>query len=225
MEFIKKYDNYLSHEHCDYIIDLFSKRKDVIHHGTTAGGLRKELKESQDINLLMIKDDPHLSNTVIPAMRAGITKALLLYNRTHSFVPNHDKLTDVDDETLLQVLQYGSVIDGDIVLAHQWKEREGFYHWHIDLGATVKDAARILVCMYYLNDVEEGGETAFLFQNVESTPTKGSLMIFPADWMHLHRGNMPISNTKYIVNFWLLRRNPLIEKIAKEKNWYNENNI
>tara|TARA_R100001463_G_scaffold2822_10_gene11735 strand:+ start:2038 stop:2718 length:681 start_codon:yes stop_codon:yes gene_type:complete len=219
MEFIKKYDNYLSHENCDYIVNMLNTRKDLLYEGITTGGKRKDLKVSKDLNLIDIKDDLILSNKVLPAMRAGITKALLLYNRQHSFVPNHMKLVDIDDSTLMKVLQHHTIIDGNSALCHVWEKGEGFYNWHMDLGPSVRASARILVCMFYLNDVEEGGETAFYHQNMESKPTKGSLVIFPADWTHLHRGNMPISNTKYICNFWLLRKNPLIEKLSIKENW------
>lgn len=219
MQFIKKYDNYLSHEACDYIVNILNTRKDLLYEGTTTGGKRKDLKVSKDLNLIDIKDDPILSNEVLPAMRAGITKALLHYNREHAIVPNHMKLVDIDNKTLLEVLKHHMILDGDAALCHVWKKKEGHYNWHMDLGPSITASARVLVCMYYLNDVTEGGETEFYYQNIESKPTKGSLMLFPADWTHLHRGKPPISNTKYICNFWLLRKNPLVEKLSIKQKW------
>ena len=31
----------------------------------------------------------------------------------------------------------------------------------------------------------------------------GKLLIFPATWTYMHRGNVPISEDKYIVTGWL----------------------
>ena len=185
----------------------------------TSGGLKKSLKEGKDINLIEIKDDPILNDEILPAMRKNITECLLSYNREHSIVPNHEKLIDLDDDKLLQVMQHGVMVDGSSALAHKWIKQEGFFHWHIDIGPSPLQTSRILVCMFYLNDVDEGGRTQFAYQNIESKPTKGSLVIFPADWMHLHKGEMPISNDKYICNFWVLRKNPLIVRKSKNDKW------
>ena len=66
--------------------------------------------------------------------------------------------------------------------------------------------SRVLVCMFYLNDVKEGGETEFYFQKLKVKPTKGSLVIFPTYFTHLHKGHIPISNDKYICNLWILKK-------------------
>jgi len=57
--------------------------------------------------------------------------------------------------------------------------------------------------MLYLNDVEEGGETEFLYQKMRVKPTKGTILIWPADWTHTHRGNPPLSGDKYIYTGWM----------------------
>ena len=55
--------------------------------------------------------------------------------------------------------------------------------------------------MVYLNDVEEGGETEFLYQQLKIKPSKGRVVIWPGSFTHLHRGNPPMS-TKYIATGW-----------------------
>ena len=57
--------------------------------------------------------------------------------------------------------------------------------------------------MLYLNTVEEGGETEFLYQSVRFKPVKNTLLIWPAGYTHTHRGNPPLSNEKYIVTGWV----------------------
>jgi hypothetical protein len=56
--------------------------------------------------------------------------------------------------------------------------------------------------MLYLNDVEDGGETEFLYQRMRVKPKQGTLLIWPAGFTHTHRGNPPLSNNKYVITGW-----------------------
>jgi hypothetical protein len=63
-----------------------------------------------------------------------------------------------------------------------------------------------------MNDIDDAGETEFLYQNMRIKPKKNKLLIWPADWTHTHRGNPPIGNTdKYILTTWLLESDELLE--------------
>lgn len=55
----------------------------------------------------------------------------------------------------------------------------------------------------YLNDVEGGGETEFLYLGRRVSPVQGRLVIFPAGYTHTHRGNPPLSGEKYILTGWI----------------------
>jgi hypothetical protein len=57
--------------------------------------------------------------------------------------------------------------------------------------------------MLYLNDVEEGGETEFLYLKKRIKPQQNRLLIWPAGFTHTHRGNPPLSNNKYIITGWV----------------------
>ena len=84
--------------------------------------------------------------------------------------------------------------------------REGeYYHWHVD-SDNVGLASRQLVALWYLNDVEEGGTTDFLFQKASVTPEKGTLMLFPPFWTHEHRAGVVIKGVKYIATTWITFR-------------------
>tara|TARA_B100001059_G_scaffold54355_1_gene48804 strand:- start:200 stop:766 length:567 start_codon:yes stop_codon:yes gene_type:complete len=77
----------------------------------------------------------------------------------------------------------------------------GFHTWHCeDTGISATN--RVLVWTIYLNDVEEGGETEFLYHAYREKAEKGKICIFPANYMATHRGNPPISNEKYIATGW-----------------------
>ena len=61
---------------------------------------------------------------------------------------------------------------------------------------------RVLAWTVYLNDVEEGGETEFLYQQLKIKPKANTAAIWPGGFTYLHRGNPPISETKYILTGW-----------------------
>jgi hypothetical protein len=56
--------------------------------------------------------------------------------------------------------------------------------------------------MTYLNDINDGGETEFLYQNIKIKPKKGLTLIFPADWTFTHRGIASSTEEKFIVTGW-----------------------
>ena len=80
---------------------------------------------------------------------------------------------------------------------------EGYHDYHIEYSAYNYDFYRVAVYTVYLNDIEEGGETEFLYQLKRLKPKKGTICIFPAGYTHVHRGNTPFLGEKYILTGWL----------------------
>ena len=80
---------------------------------------------------------------------------------------------------------------------------EGYHVWHIEHGKGLEYGARAFVFSIYLNDVEEGGETEFLHFSKRVKPKKGRIVIWPAAFPYLHRGNSPLSGEKYILTSWM----------------------
>jgi hypothetical protein len=85
----------------------------------------------------------------------------------------------------------------------QKTEPTGGYHmWHCEHD-TREHGSRLLLVMAYLNDVEEGGETEFLYQSRRIAPKKGTIVICPSSFTHTHRGNPPLTGAKYMINGWM----------------------
>ena len=78
---------------------------------------------------------------------------------------------------------------------------EGYHVWHCEHGALPL-GSRIALVMLYLNDVEEGGETEWLYQSRRVKPRTGTMVICPSGFTHTHRGNPPLSGDKYIATGW-----------------------
>jgi len=79
---------------------------------------------------------------------------------------------------------------------------EGYHVWHCEHG-NIETSSRVMLVMLYLNDVEEGGETEFLYQSRRIEPKMGRLVFCPAQFTHTHRGNPPLKGNKYMMNGWL----------------------
>jgi prolyl 4-hydroxylase len=86
----------------------------------------------------------------------------------------------------------------DYKLQHYRKDK-GHFKWHFDAlgpGAWERQLAMII----YLNSVAEGGETRFHRQQVNVKPVAGDALFFPTFWTHMHCGEVPKSEDKYIIS-------------------------
>jgi hypothetical protein len=71
---------------------------------------------------------------------------------------------------------------------------------HVDV-TDHESSRRFLSFVWYLNDVNVGGET--VFSDLQIQPKTGRMVVFPPLWLFPHRGNRPISNEKYILSTYL----------------------
>jgi hypothetical protein len=79
---------------------------------------------------------------------------------------------------------------------------EGYHIWHCEQN-NGEQANRCLVWAIYLNDIEEAGETEFLYQKLRVPPKENTIIIWPAAFTHTHRGNVVHGKkSKYIVTGW-----------------------
>lgn len=93
-------------------------------------------------------------------------------------------------------------ITQSINLQH-YKPNQGYLSWHTERSLNVEPSvSRHLVFMTYLNDVTDGGETAFFHQDIKIKPEKGLTIVWPADWTFVHKGITSFSQDKFIVTGW-----------------------
>lgn len=121
--------------------------------------------------------------------------------------PEWDKYMKVFSQSLtgiFQKIRLGHVdsFTATRVMATTFRMRrysvDDYYNWHVDVGDK-PTSMRMLAIIWYLNDVEEGGATEFRYQGVEVKPKRGKAVVFPPYWTHLHRGQRPTSEPKYMV--------------------------
>jgi len=78
---------------------------------------------------------------------------------------------------------------------------QGYHVWHCEQGSR-RSAHKFMFYIAYLNDVEEGGETEFLYQSQRIVPKTGRVLLAPASFTHTHRGNPPLVGPKYVATGW-----------------------
>ena len=85
--------------------------------------------------------------------------------------------------------------------------REDRFPAHVD-AFDHKTSVRVLAFLWYLNDVEEGGETVFPLLETSIPPRAGRLVVMPPMWMYEHSGEPPRSGDKFILTSYLNFRDP-----------------
>jgi hypothetical protein len=187
--FIGVYDNYIPAEECDRVIKIFelsSKYKRTLNR-----------KQFENVNQITKKDEQFF---------AGPENLDLWWDEVKNVIFNFDiawhhylNATGAQ-ETYDDELIYGTI------KIQKTLPTEGYHVWHIEHGKGFYLEPRAFVFSVYLNDVEEGGETEFLHFSKRVKPKKGRIVIWPAGFPYLHRGNPPLSGEKYILTSWMVLR-------------------
>lgn len=88
------------------------------------------------------------------------------------------------------------------ILISKYKSGDCKINYHNDYQINRDEGKqRVLKCVWYLNYLDEGGETEF-FGNYCIKPEKGKLVIFPAEWFFPYTEKK--SNIdKYIMTIWV----------------------
>jgi hypothetical protein len=119
---------------------------------------------------------------------------------THIFLKGLQKCFDsyVDKFDILK----GTNLDCTFLKMQKTVPGAGYHLWHFEQGSN-HNASRCLVYSAYLNDIDDAGETEFLYQKLRIPPKENSVVIWPAAFTHTHRGNVVHGNkSKYIITGW-----------------------
>jgi hypothetical protein len=83
----------------------------------------------------------------------------------------------------------------------RYKPGEGYFKLHYERTGP-STSLRHLTFMTYLNNVNDGGETEFIYQKLKVKPETGLTLIWGSDWNFTHRGITSKTETKYITTGW-----------------------
>ncbi len=223
-DFIGIYDDVLDADFCAHLIEKF-EHSEHKHKGLTGHGVDLAKKDSLDITINQHPDwrsefDRIGLLTLQQVMRYAREYPFLLVGSLASALKDsdtgemktlgHEDVAKLPDETLAMIVRRLYRV-GSINLQKYDRGRGGYHHWHSELYPHPRDPAndtlhRVLLFMYYLNDVEQGGQTSFFFQDNHVAPRRGRMVIAPAGFTHTHKGQVPESGDKYILTSWIMFR-------------------
>ena len=195
MQFIKQYPKAVPDDLCDHFIKVFEENEENQFKGMSGldyGRVDLAAKDSTDLDLMKGTEIYGWNKESKDRLEHCLMVVLADY-MSYTHPDGSGNRTTWTPSRLRQKL---FMLQGPRLM--RYHPGQGFYAWHTD-GNTQN--GRQIVMMAYLNDVAEGGETAFLHQGVKVRPEKGKIAIFPASFTHYHCGMEVISNTKYAINF------------------------
>lgn len=175
---IKTYPKIFSQDECEGMIEYFEEAK--AHHKQT------KTVGHRDFTELNLMDHSGKSNM-----------NLEIYNRFKN-ISDRYKI-----DTSLHPKQWPHEHAWEALRIKKYERNSGVFLDHVDVG-DYESARRFLVFFVYLNDVTIGGETEFVSLDLQVSPESGKVLVFPATWEFVHRGNIPVDKDKYILGAYLL---------------------
>tara|TARA_R100001509_G_scaffold132729_1_gene86253 strand:+ start:5553 stop:6152 length:600 start_codon:yes stop_codon:yes gene_type:complete len=187
-DFIGIYDGYLDDTICNKAIKYYEDQNK----------LNKTLKRSQyhSADVTRFNDETlMLTGDTLEVWKGALNTLMINFEQA---------LREYVKET--QILSFCGVKDINFttVKIQKTKPGQGYHAWHVEKQGHSEMFNRVLAYTIYLNDVEEAGETEFLFQKKRVKPKTGRIAIWPSGFPYVHRGNPPLKETKYIVTSWML---------------------
>jgi hypothetical protein len=187
--FILQYDNLFSTQECQQFIDSFNRMERA---GFTIS------RQKEGTNSTVKKDDQLFFSDMLSGMELDISDIapfrMFVEKYWNTVYPAYVEQYGVLNQMANMTVRLAKI---------QKTEIGGGYHvWHNE-DDSPQNMRRVATFILYLNDVDEGGETEFLYYPKRVKAKTGRLILWPAGFTHTHRGNPPISNTKYIVTGWM----------------------
>ena len=186
--FIGVYDNYITEEECKKAIQLYEQEDKYSKTINRIGGEGASILQKQDQQYFMGGHNLDIWWKDLEVMMVNFDLAWKHYIQNTGALDAYDH--GPFNYTRLKI--------------QKTLPTEGFHVWHIEHAKGNGNEGRAFVFSIYLNDVEEGGETEFLHQSVRVKPKTGRIVIWPAAFPYVHRGNPPLKHEKYILTSWMM---------------------
>ena len=174
----------LDQQTCQDIIQRFRHDDRKAPGITTSGEVMPELKKSMDLGISDLDEWEDIDRTLFKSLADNLEE----YSKRILKITGDPLWSSKIKDTGYNVKRY---------------RPNDYYNWHVDCQTYIEGWTRTIACIWYLNEVEEGGETEFAFGH-KVIPETGKLILFPATWNFPHRGLSPIKGNKYIITSFVL---------------------
>lgn len=188
--FIGVYDNFITKEECKRAIELF-ENQDKFNQ------TMNRLSSEKQMSVLKKQDQQYFAGSHnIDVWWQELKTMMLNFDIAwNHYATNTGALSAYDTPFYFTSLKIQKTLP-----------TEGYHVWHIEHNKGFANEPRAFVFSIYLNDVEDGGETEFLHFSKRVKPKTGRIVIWPAAFPYVHRGNPPLSGEKYILTSWMMLR-------------------
>ena len=190
------FDNAIDHNLCDKIIDHFHVVKDnelTLNRQQIEPQMPKMQKDTLNYFLKDARLDNSFEDTITSKTDSWILEEFKksAWNCYSMYSEKFGVIDSLARHSLSTSVKIQRSVPG-----------EGYHVWHCETDG-MSTGHRLALVLLYLNDVEDGGETEFLYQSLRVKPKKGTMIICPSGFTHTHRGNPPLVNEKYIITTWI----------------------
>lgn len=181
-DFIKVFDNALSPEFCDHLINEYEDEEWT--HTLTGSG---HDPNARNCSVIPISHQEFISRN--PEVRQEIDQ--YLYEAVHAHLEKYascfpDSDLEIQEDSGYELLKYNV---------------GQFYVQHTD---SFKTSPRALTVIISINDDYEGGEFCFFNRELSYKLKKGSILMFPSNFMYPHEIAKVTKGVRYSVITWLV---------------------
>ena len=182
---VRYYDDVISKEWCNKVIDLFEAEKIPISSKFGFNEGNNPRKSFTELDIEGKDKWKDVKETFIKVCRQNFQNFIKDVNIERHHLP---VIVDLENIRIKKYEANGKDVFKD----------------HVDvIRSQGPSAKRFLVFIMYLSDVEEGGETSIPRYNIKCKPKAGRLLMFPPFWTHPHQGEKVIKGTKYQIMTYL----------------------
>jgi hypothetical protein len=185
--FIGQWDNLLTKRECNQLIQYFEDMKSLNKTFNRQEDKHGDRHKVDDETVFVTEPEEFSFDHTQTAIQPFIQKFWPAYNE---YVEKYSVIKASNEHAMLNMR------------LQKTKPGGGYHVWHYETSSFIS-SPRFITYMIYLNDVEEGGETEFLYLHKRIKPKAGTLLIWPSGFPHTHRGNTPLTGDKYILTGWL----------------------
>ena len=184
-DFILQKEGVFSKEYCLKAIEAFEKAASVGNVIKRQSNEKMSTLSKDDTSLFLITETDPTELGLIETFN------IIFYNKVYSEYAEKFSILNECAPHVIYTHKLQKTLPGG-----------GYHIWHTE-NMSRSSCQRVLTYTLYLNDVEEGGETEFLYYGKRIKPTAGTVLLWPAGFTHVHRGNPPLSGEKYIMTGWM----------------------
>jgi len=181
--YIQVFDNVLSNELCDLILAEYTKDESLWSPTSIGNGVvDRTIRNVDTVNISLdsvIQSNPAIRKFLDQQVFAGAGNAIKQYNECF---PN----AMIEEDSGYELLRY---------------QTGQYYKQHTD---SFKARPRAVSCSISLNDDYEGGEFAFWDKEKIVKSKKGSVIMFPSNFMYPHEILPVTSGTRYSIITWFI---------------------